>query len=93
MQALIAFFIVGNFVSSIVEAEMNPKLGTKENIVLQTIDYCFTGIFTLELALNMFVHWWKPFVEDGWSVTVAAKSKAIPHNLRTICTGYESSCL
>jgi voltage-gated sodium channel len=28
----------------------------------------FTGLYVFELAINLFVNWWRPFVSNGWSV-------------------------
>ena len=31
-------------------------------------DLIFTIIYILELLLNLFSNWWRPFINDGWSV-------------------------
>eukprot|EP00961_Rhodomonas_salina_P055013 739092-Rhodomonas_salina.6 len=33
----------------------------------QGIDIIFTLLFTFELAVNMFAHWFRPFFKDGWN--------------------------
>ncbi len=32
------------------------------------LDRCFTALFTFELLLNMYVHWWRLFFSSGWNV-------------------------
>lgn len=34
---------------------------------LELLDNFFTVAFAVELAINAFAHWLKPFVEDGWN--------------------------
>ncbi len=36
--------------------------------ILDGIDTMFTAVFTLELLVNMYAHWFRPFWRDGWSI-------------------------
>ncbi len=36
--------------------------------ILDGIDTMFTAVFTLELLVNMYAHWFRPFWQDGWSI-------------------------
>ena len=40
---------------------------TPTGIGLELLDTFFTIIFTVELAINAFAHWFRPFVSDGWN--------------------------
>jgi hypothetical protein len=46
-------------------------------------DVAFTILYTLELALNLFVNWLVPFLTDGWSVSACA----CPRMLTLYCSG------
>ncbi len=37
-------------------------------LILQKLDIFFTVIFTFELVLNAYAHWFKAFISDGWSI-------------------------
>lgn len=32
------------------------------------VDLVFTVLFAVELVLNLYVNWWRPFISSGWSV-------------------------
>ena len=34
---------------------------------LEALDTFFTAIFTVELSINAFAHWFHPFITDGWN--------------------------
>jgi hypothetical protein len=35
--------------------------------ILDILDFFFTIIFTFELSLNVFAHWFRKFINDGWN--------------------------
>ncbi|KAJ1481509.1 hypothetical protein T484DRAFT_1807058 [Baffinella frigidus] len=36
--------------------------------VFNIIDYCYTGVYTLELLFNLFGHWGREFLESYWNL-------------------------
>ncbi len=44
------------------------KKSTKTGQDLEALDTAFTVIFAVELAVNAFAHWFKPFISDGWNI-------------------------
>jgi voltage-gated sodium channel len=58
-----------NFAINIAEAELNNQESAKDLlVVLDYVDLAFTFFYCIELGCNLFVHWWKEFVTDGWSM-------------------------
>jgi hypothetical protein len=51
-------------VSSLVNSDGTPT-STGNN--LEDLDTFFTIIFAVELAINAYAHWFRPFVSDGWN--------------------------
>ena len=47
--------------------DQNENL-TRTGQDLEAVDTAFTVIFTVELVLNAFAHWFKPFISDGWNI-------------------------
>ncbi len=47
--------------------DQNENL-TRTGRDLEAVDTAFTVIFTVELVLNAFAHWFKPFISDGWNI-------------------------
>jgi hypothetical protein len=41
---------------------------TKVGEDLETLDEMFTIVFLVELLVNAFGHWFKPFISDGWNI-------------------------
>jgi len=50
------------------EVETKPAEDSEFNNALNTLDLVFTVFYVIELALNLFVNWWRPFFSNGWSV-------------------------
>ena len=61
-----------NFACNIFESEMNGRLTDSEGRpgpimeLLEHLDLAFTGIFAVELGVNMLANMWERFVNDGW---------------------------
>jgi hypothetical protein len=74
IQQFVGFLWITNFVINIIDTEISTKVtqGSPVNDnqanVFQAIDILFTVCYIFELMLNLFVHWWRPFVTDGWSI-------------------------
>ena len=72
-QSVVAVLLVGNFVANAFQAQINADLLDKEGNptevaqMLAKMDFCFIGVFTVELLLNMYAHLWWEFVSNGWS--------------------------
>ena len=60
-----ATVILMNFICNIIEAELNPEPGP-EATILDSFDFAFVIIFTIELGVNIFANWMKDFISDGW---------------------------
>ena len=62
-----------NFACTIIESELIDSLtnpdGTPTPLagLMDQLNVAFTVIFTIELALNMFSHWFYPFATNTWS--------------------------
>lgn len=59
------FILVANFVINIVDAELGDRA---PKVLFEVLDLVFTLIYVLELLLNLFVNWLRPFLRNGWSI-------------------------
>ena len=63
-----------NFFVNAAESQLSGNLVdqdgsfTKTGQDLEALDTAFTVIFAVELSINAFGHWFKPFVSDGWNI-------------------------
>jgi hypothetical protein len=63
-----------NFFANAAESQYSSKLVDKDaNLTntgrnLEALESAFTIIFAVELAINAFAHWFKPFISDGWNI-------------------------
>jgi hypothetical protein len=67
-QMLTAFFIICAFALDICEAQLLPVQGSPTGFIFFILDAILTGLFTLELMLNIFAHsnnWFEPFYSKG----------------------------
>jgi len=67
MQVLVASIIGANFLTNIVEKEIDPR----KNFYPDTwakFELFYNVVFTMELLLNMYSSWFKAFVTDAWNV-------------------------
>jgi len=69
VQIFVAAVIVGNFLAIIVEKELDPYEPQYQGHypVWRAIDVTSSVIFTLELLLNLYGNFWRPFVANGWN--------------------------
>ena len=69
-QYAVGFILIFNFLINVAEAELTniPDVDTGVFEALDTLDITLTVFYCLELAINMFVHWWRDFFFNGWSV-------------------------
>ena len=61
----VALLIGANFLINVVQTQIDPG---QELPVFNTLDLAFSIVFTVELAMNLFCHWWRPFWSDPWLV-------------------------
>ena len=64
-QGLLGAMLVVNFLFNAVDAELRSPPGTTERAMFDWVDDCFTMIYTCELIVNMFIHWFYPFFSSG----------------------------
>jgi hypothetical protein len=63
-----------NFAINAAEAQISDSLVNDDNSPSQVgrnlaiLDDVFTVVFAVELAINLFAHWLRPFLRDGWSL-------------------------
>ena len=68
LQLSVAFLILLSFTCDMIEAQLLPKVGTRQNDFFVGIDITITTLFLLELLLNAFVHSednFKPFYSSA----------------------------
>ena len=58
--------IVGLWAFSIAESQLQPEKDCVQYQIFDALDLCLTGAFCVELALNLFCYWLRPFLEDTW---------------------------
>ena len=67
-QSSVAVLLFCNFLLNIYEVETKADESTKEAYILKILDYSFTVVYVIELLCNLFAHWWRDFLYNGWSV-------------------------
>jgi len=67
VQVAVACLIGANFLTNIVEKELDPA-GTKYSSTFAVFELFYNICFTIELAVNMYAHWWKPFWASNWNI-------------------------
>jgi len=67
IQVGVAILIGTNFLTNIVEKEIDPR-GTKYAEVFEAFELFYNICFTIELFVNMYAHWAKPFWQSTWNV-------------------------
>mmetsp|Transcript_35322 Transcript_35322/g.42525 ORF Transcript_35322/g.42525 Transcript_35322/m.42525 type:complete len:824 (+) Transcript_35322:131-2602(+) len=76
IQLIVAFLIMVNFLVNAAEAQVKNqplKPGQIEpdkegQPIFNAFEMFFTIIFTVELAANMYAHWWREFWFSGWNL-------------------------
>ena len=63
-----------NFAVNVSEAQLvnirSNEDGTRSatSRALEGVDVAFTAVFTAELLVNLYAHWLRPFLADGWNL-------------------------
>lgn len=60
-----AILIIINFIINVVESEVHSPDAQTLN-AYWVVDLIITIIYCLELILEIFVKFWRPFIQDGW---------------------------
>ena len=61
-QLVIAFCICANFIASITQYQLDGQDSDAMDF-LNSLDIAFSALFAMELLLNIFVHFWRPFLK------------------------------
>jgi voltage-gated sodium channel len=64
--------ILSSFLVSLVRTEMVPPSGSPNDEIFEIVDFVFTGLFTIELAVTWVAFWFFEFFRDGWHIFDAA---------------------
>ena len=71
-QAFVALLIMVNFLIVCADAQMRPEVPGSEfrhlEDTINILDFFFTIIFIVELAINMFAHWFHDFISSPWNL-------------------------
>jgi len=67
VQVLVACLIGANFLTNIIEKEIDPK-GTKHDEIFAVFGAIYNIAFTIELAVNIYAHWFCEFWRSGWNI-------------------------
>ena len=72
VQMFVAVLIVTAFICSIASAEILPDLGPEElkeaEVALYYIEFVYTVLFTIELAVNFFANYFVAFFKSSWNI-------------------------
>lgn len=78
VQHLIAVCIIGNFITNVVQKEIDPL----EDLYTETwcqLELAWNIIFLLELVWNAYSHWFREFIFSGWNLfDVVVMTVSIP---------------
>mmetsp|Transcript_93832 Transcript_93832/g.148214 ORF Transcript_93832/g.148214 Transcript_93832/m.148214 type:complete len:371 (-) Transcript_93832:65-1177(-) len=67
VQVGVAVLIGANFLTNIVEKEIDPS-GKKYETAFDVFEYVYNVLFTVELIINMYAHWFWLFWKSGWNI-------------------------
>jgi len=67
VQVGVAFLIGANFLTNIVEKQIDPG-GNRYNEIFAAFDLGYNVAFTLELGINIYAHWFCVFWKSSWNV-------------------------
>jgi hypothetical protein len=67
VQVIVALIIGANFATNMVQAQVDPYNEKYKN-VFAIFELVYNILFTIELMVNLYAHWFCPFFESGWNV-------------------------
>lgn len=68
IQNAVVFVIVFNYLVSVIEVEILPEPGSTGDQVFNVFEWIFNIIFLVELILNMYAFFLKPFWSNNWNI-------------------------
>ena len=68
VQYSVALVIFATYIIAMLDSQMQPEEGSHAANTFRILEIVFTIVFGIELAINMFAHWWTPFWESRWNV-------------------------
>ena len=73
-QGAIAGLIIANFISNLIEKEIDPA-GTRYRAQFTVFEDFFNLVFLVELIANAYGNWWWPFICSGWNVSESTRAR------------------
>lgn len=67
IQVFVAFLIGANFLTNMVEKQIDPK-GTNYSDAFGVFELGYNILFTIELVVNLYAHWFCSFWRSGWNI-------------------------
>ena len=68
-QVVVGLCILASFITCIVDSQMLPKEGSSLAQTIRSLEILFTIIFTVELLVNLFGNFIRPFLADGKNIS------------------------
>lgn len=68
MQIFWAIVLLINFACNIAQSQVDAEQGSREARAFDIVDVVFNIVYTIEIALNLYGHWWRPFFMSKWSL-------------------------
>jgi hypothetical protein len=57
-----------NFACNIAQSQVDSEAGQQAAHAFNIVDIVFNIVYTIEIALNMYGHWWRPFLTSAWNL-------------------------
>lgn len=67
VQIVVACLIGANFLTNVIEKEIDPH-GVKHSDLFGAFGLFYNICFTLELAINIYSHWFRQFWKSNWNI-------------------------
>lgn len=68
IQNMVVCVIVLNYLVSVIQVEILPERGSTGDTVFQAFEWIFNIIFLIELILNMYAFFLRPFWSNSWNI-------------------------
>lgn len=67
IEISVAVLITVNFIVSAVNAQIRPQEGTEAFFIFSILEWFFGIVFSVELVINLYGHWWREFWSSTWN--------------------------
>eukprot|EP00322_Chrysochromulina_rotalis_P014988 CAMPEP_0115850898 /NCGR_PEP_ID=MMETSP0287-20121206/12201_1 /TAXON_ID=412157 /ORGANISM="Chrysochromulina rotalis, Strain UIO044" /LENGTH=435 /DNA_ID=CAMNT_0003304909 /DNA_START=25 /DNA_END=1332 /DNA_ORIENTATION=+ len=94
VQWTVAFIITANFLVTIIEKEIDPYAPEQQRYrgTWEAFDATFNYMFLVELIINLYGSWFRPFWRRGWNIfdfivvlaSFLTMSKSLPESMKQI---------